>query len=113
MVTACTATGVMIAHTPMTTIRLKIFDPMTLLTASAFLFAIDAVTDTAASGSEVPIATIVRPMMIDGTLNFLAMLELPSTKKSAPFTRSTKPITRNTIASGREQFVINSVIVTS
>ena len=108
-----TATGVMIAHTPITIIRLKIFDPITLLTASAFLFAMEAVTDTAASGSDVPIATIVSPIIMDGTLNFLAILELPSTKISAPFTRNTNPITRNNIASGNAQFVINSVIIIS
>ena len=46
---------------------------------------------TAASGREVPMATIVKPMIMDGTFIFLATEELPSTKKSAPFTSSTKP----------------------
>ena len=59
---------------------------------------IDAVTLTAHSGRLVPIATIVSPIIIDGTLNLLATDELPSTKKSAPFIRSTKPITSNTNA---------------
>ena len=63
----CTATGVRTAHIPITTIRLKILDPTTLLTASVFRFARDAVTETAASGSEVPIATMVSPMIIEGT----------------------------------------------
>lgn len=39
-----------------------------------------AVTLTASSGKLVPIATIVIPMIKDGTLNFFATEELPSTK---------------------------------
>ena len=72
---------------------------MTLLIASSLLCTIEAVTLTAVSGREVPIATIVRPMMIDGTFSFLAMLELPSTKKSAPLIRNTKPTIKNTTTS--------------
>ena len=99
MVSLCTRIGVRIEHTPMTNIRLKILEPMTLLIASSLLCTIEAVTLTAVSGREVPIATIVRPMMIDGTFSFLAMLELPSTKKSAPLIRNTKPTIRNTTTS--------------
>ena len=50
---------------------------------------------TDASGALVPIATIVRPIITLGTLRILAREELPSTKKSAPFTRSAKPIISN------------------
>ena len=50
----------------------------------------------AASGALVPIATIVRPIIIDGIFRYLAIVELPSTKKSAPFTRRTNPIISNT-----------------
>ena len=67
-------------QTPITNIILKILEPTTLLIASALLLASDAVTLTAVSGSDVPIATIVRPMIIDGTFNRFATLELPSTK---------------------------------
>ena len=86
-----TATGVIIAQTPITTIRLKIFEPVTLLTASVLLCAIDAATLTAVSGSDVPIATIVSPMISDGTLNRFATLELPSTNRSAPFISIANP----------------------
>ena len=86
-----TIIGVRIEQTPITNIRLKILDPTTLLTASSLFCTREAVTLTAVSGSEVPIATIVRPMMMGGTFNFFAMLELPSTKKSAPFTRKANP----------------------
>ena len=72
--------GVNSAQAPQTTIRLKIFDPATLLTASVLFPAMDAVTLTASSGKLVPIATIVIPMIKDGTLNFFATEELPSTK---------------------------------
>ena len=63
----CTATGVIMAQKPMTTIILKILDPTTLLIASVFLCWIAATTETAVSGSEVPMATIVRPIIIAGT----------------------------------------------
>ena len=89
-----TTTGVIKAHTPITTIRLNMFEPVTLLTASVLLCAMDAATLTAVSGSEVPIATIVNPMISDGTLKRFATLELPSTNRSAPFTKNTKPTMR-------------------
>ena len=57
---------------------------------------IDAATLTAHSGRDVPIATIVSPIINDGTFNFFAIPELPSTKKSAPLINSTKPTTSNT-----------------
>ena len=62
-----TITGVITAQNPITTIRLKMLEPTALLTASAFCPLIDAVTDTDVSGRDVPIATIVSPMIIDGT----------------------------------------------
>ena len=87
-----TANGVNNAHTPHTTIRLNILEPITLLTAKALLLLSEAVTLTAHSGRLVPIAIIVSPIIIEGTFNLFATDELPSTKKSAPFIRSTKPI---------------------
>ena len=106
-----TATGVIIAQTPITTIRLKIFEPVTLLTASVLLCAIDAATLTAVSGSDVPIATIVSPMISDGTLNRFATLELPSTNRSAPFTRNTNPATRHSGTTINGASLINFSIV--
>ena len=50
---------------------------------------------TDASGALVPIATMVSPMITLGTLRILAREELPSTKKSAPFINSTKPMSSN------------------
>ena len=46
---------------------------------------------TAAYGALVPMAATVRPMITDGILSSFATEEAPSTKKSAPFTRSMKP----------------------
>ena len=83
MVSFATLTVANTAHTPITTIRLNILEPTTLLTASSLLPVSDADTLTAVSGSDVPIATIVSPIMIDGTCSLFATLELPSTKKSA------------------------------
>ena len=51
---------------------------------------------TAASGALVPMATTVRPMMSWGMPNFAAIDAEPSTKKSAPLTRSTNPNARRT-----------------
>ena len=96
MVSFATSTVVSTAQTPMTTIRLKILEPMTLLTASSLLPVSEADTLTAVSGSDVPMATMVSPMMIDGTCSLFAALELPSTKKSAPLISRTKPMTRQT-----------------
>ena len=61
-----TAMGVHRAHAPHTTIRLKILDPTTLLTASSLLPAMDAVTLTAHSGRDVPMATMVIPITMAG-----------------------------------------------
>ena len=107
IVSPATFTVANIAHTPITTIRLKILEPTTLLTASSLLPAIDADTLTAVSGSDVPIATIVSPIIIDGTCSLFATLELPSTKKSAPLISSTKPITRITITRANGALLMN------
>ena len=106
IVSFATFTVAIIAHTPITTIRLNILEPTTLLTASSLLPVIDADTLTAVSGSEVPIATIVSPIIIDGTCSLFATLELPSTKKSAPLISSTNPIIRNTITSANGALLI-------
>ena len=84
--------GLIIAHTPHTTIKLKILEPITLLIAIALLPCIAAEILTDNSGALVPIATIVKPIIIDGTLNAFAIPELPSTKKSAPLIKRTNPI---------------------
>ena len=63
-----------------------------LLIAISLLPDRPAVMLTAASGALVPIATIVNPIIIEGTLNFFAIDEAPSTNISAPFISNTKPI---------------------
>ena len=65
------------AQIPTTTRPLNMLEPTTLLIAM------------------VPIATMVSPMITLGTLRILAREELPSTKKSAPFINSTKPMSSN------------------
>jgi hypothetical protein len=82
-------------------------EPTTLLTASSLLPASEADTLTAVSGSDVPIATIVSPIIIDGTCSLFATLELPSTKKSAPLISSTNPITRNISTSANGALLMN------
>ena len=113
IVSFATSTVAIIAHTPITTIRLNILEPTTLLTASSLLPASEADTLTAVSGSDVPIATMVSPIMIDGTCSLFATLELPSTKKSAPLISSTKPITRKTSTRANGALLMNFSIFSS
>jgi len=51
-----------------------------------------AYIDDASSGNEVPIATIVTPIINSEIPNFLAISEELSTKKSEPFTKNRNPI---------------------
>ena len=69
-----------IALIPKTPRRLKIFDPITLLTAISFDPFKDATKLTTASGALVPNATIVRPIIRVGIFRAFARFELPSTK---------------------------------
>jgi hypothetical protein len=62
-------------------------------TAISLLPFIAAVKLTTSSGSDVPKATIVRPMIRVETPNFFAMEEAPRTRMSAPQTRIKKPTT--------------------
>ena len=90
-------TGLIIAHTPSTISRLNRLEPTTLLTAISLLPLSAAEVLTASSGALVPSATIVRPMITDGTLNSAASDELPSTNISAPLISAIKPsISRTT-----------------
>ena len=74
------AKGAKIALAPQTTIKLKMLLPTTLLMAKALLLAKEAVTLTAHSGRLVPMATMVKPMIIEGIRNFFATELAPSTK---------------------------------
>ena len=92
-----TAMGIITEHTPSTMSILKVLEPMTLLTARALAPFTAEVMDTASSGALVPMATMVRPMIRAGTLNFAARAAAPSTKKSAPLISSTNPTTSSRI----------------
>ena len=97
MITLVIGKGFITAHTPSTIRRLKMFEPTTLLSAISFEPLRAAEVLTASSGALVPNATIVSPIMTDGTLNIAAIDELPSTKRSAPFTKATNPATSRII----------------
>ena len=71
--------------------KFEILLPTTFPTDISECLPIAAVALTISSGIDVPIATIVNPIMIVGILNFLAMLLAPSTKKSAPFISNANP----------------------
>ena len=57
---------------------------------------VSAARPIAASGALVPKETTVSPMMSEGTRSLAAIEEAPSTKKSAPLIRKTKPTTSKT-----------------
>jgi len=67
-------------------------EPTTLLTEISLDPCSAAETLTASSGALVPSATIVSPIITDGTLRFFAASELPLTNISAPLISAIKPI---------------------
>ena len=92
----CTATVVINPVIPRIIKTFKIFEPTTLPTAIAATPLRAPVIETAASGADVPIATIVRPTTSCGIPNFTAIPAAPSTNQSAPFTSIVKPTTNKT-----------------
>jgi hypothetical protein len=83
--------GKMTDEIPTTIKRLKILEPITFPREIALFELTLAEMLMAASGILVPRDTTVRPMISDGTLSLVAIDEAPSTKKSAPLIRKTKP----------------------
>ena len=79
-VSSSTTIGRNSVETPQTTIKLKMFDPVTLLTATSLLPAKAAVTLTASSGRLVPMETMVSPTIKGGMRSRRATAEAPSTK---------------------------------
>ena len=80
LVPSSTTIGMNNVETPQTTSRLKMFDPVTLLTATSLLPANAAVTLTASSGRLVPMETMVSPTIKGGMRSRRATAEAPSTK---------------------------------
>ena len=76
---------------PNTHNKLNILDPTILDIAISALLFIAAVILTAASGADVPKATKVKPIIIDGILKYLAILDAPPTNISAPLINKTNP----------------------
>ena len=98
--------GHIIAETPTTIRRLKILEPITLLNAISLLPESPAEMLTAASGALVPMATMVKPIITDGTFSSFAVEEAPSTKKSAPFISKMKPTINRTYIINKKTSVI-------
>ena len=90
-----TASGTMVAESPKMIRTFRILLPTTFPTAISALPTIAEEILTAASGAEVPIATIVRPITSCGIPAFVATLALPSTNTSAPLDNNTKPKANN------------------
>jgi len=72
---------------------LKVLLPTTFPTAMSRCPFTAAATDAATSGSEVPAATIVRPMTSSDTPSSLAMSVAAPTNQRDPMTRATRPTT--------------------
>ena len=79
--------------TPRMSRRLKILDPTMLPRAICPFFLLTAMMDDTSSGSEVPPATMVRPMMASDTPHSRAMAEAASTNMSPPKMSPPKPRT--------------------
>ena len=76
-------------------------DPMAFPIASFGAASNDAETATSISGADVPIDTIVSPIMRLETPRFVAVTAAPATKRSALHTRSVKPAARLTMGSNK------------
>ena len=74
----------MLELTPRIKKTLKIFDPTIFPTAISGCFLRAAATDVASSGSDVPAATIVRPIKLSLMPKVRAMLDAEVTKRSPP-----------------------------
>ena len=71
---------------------LAMLDPTMFPIISPVLSVIDAAIEEANSGSDVPIATIVRPIVNSDTPKYFARFDAASTKKSEPFIRTANDI---------------------
>ena len=89
--------GLIIEHIPKIKNKFAILLPTTFPIDISECPSIAAVVLTINSGIDVPIATIVSPIIIVGILNFFASPLAPSTKKSAPFINKKNPIIINTM----------------
>ena len=85
--------GLMVAVSPRIMRMLNTLLPMTLPMAMAERPLRAATTLVASSGSEVPPATMVRPMTLSLTCSWRATDEAESTKRLAPMTRQARPTT--------------------
>ena len=74
---------------------LAMLEPMTLPTAKSLLPASAACTLTSNSGMDVPMATIVKPIMSTETPKDSARLEAPRTSQLPPKNSATNPATKS------------------
>ena len=109
------AKGEIMAAMPITPKKLKKFEPMTVPSAMSVLFFRADAIDAASSGSDVPMATIVSPMISSETPKKRAIsvapqtnaLELPSKTNSPPMVRI------KDMSSDKSEISVSSVICAS
>ena len=92
MATTLTAIGCIKAAKPKTNNILNILEPITFPIAISVSPFFTAITEVTSSGSDVPIATIVRPTKLALIPNDVAILVAEFTTKSPPNTIPTIPI---------------------
>ena len=92
------ATGAMMAERPRMSAVLKMLEPMMLPTAISEFRSAEEMKLTTISGADVPMATMVRPMMNSLMPHLRARPEAPSTMASAPMSTSTRPATNRRIS---------------
>ena len=85
--------GVIKEDTPSINRMLKMFEPTTFPTARSFSPFLAATTDVTSSGSDVPSATMVRPINVWLHPNVNAIFDALSTTRLPPHTIPINPIT--------------------
>ena len=91
-----TIVGAIVPEIPTTIVVLNRFEPITLPNASACSFFFTAAMHEASSGSDVPIATIVSPIMRSLTPSACAISTPPQTSNLELSTRKISPVIRKT-----------------
>ena len=86
-----TSNGVMMAEAPNIKNVLKMFEPTTFPMAISAFFLRAAMIDVANSGKEVPMETMVNPMILSEISRYWAMNTAPFTNIRPPTMRPAKP----------------------
>ena len=90
--------GFMTAVTPIIIRMLNTFDPRMFPMTISLCFFMAAIMQVESSGSDVPMAMTVRPIMASGMPIIVALVCAPLTKISAPAAIKISPVSRKKVA---------------